>query len=315
MNTALLTHGDLDGFVSAILVLKSLPADDVTIRITNGKCLKSELRSLVAVSPPPQQVFITDLPLLAVHSTGVIATIRDLARNGTGVHVYDHHRGWDDQPEARTACVSYCVDTRKTTAAAIVWRERHEDGNGSQEWLRLLSEKANSKDQAIVDRFGLLAALMQPQHYGQAECVLKALAKGGKLLPEHQALSRWYYSEHVDREKMVASGAQVLIAQSGRRIGWIDLRQEEGFLLVSRLIAEKHGVTVVGTVIREAVLLGGGSIDRGTDLTFLHGEHSVDGVRLAVAGHKSPVRISALDAGVDADRFVAAARKLILERL
>lgn len=315
MSTTLLTHGDLDGFVSAILVLKSLQSDAVTIRIANGKSLHHKLRNLVAMTPSPEQVFITDIPLLAVHADGVVAALRDLASRKTSIHVYDHHHGWDETPGVATSCVTYCVDTRKTTAAAIVWRERHLGGDGSQEWLRLLSEKSNSEDQATVDRFGLLAALMQPQHYRQTEAVLKALAQGGDLLPAHHDLSRWYYAEHVGREKRLAEGAQVLVAQSGRRVGWIDLRQEEGFLLVSRLVAEMHSVDVVGTVIRNAVLLGGASIDQGMDLTFLHGEHTVDGVRLSVAGHKSPVRISAVGAGVDADMFVAAARRLILERL
>ncbi|MBN1671103.1 MAG: hypothetical protein JXR37_08735 [Kiritimatiellae bacterium] len=234
---------------------------------------------------------------------------------GTSIHVYDHHNGWDETPGVKTWCATYCVDTRKTTAAAIVWRERLRGDDTSTEWLRLLSEKSSSEDPAIVERFGLLAALMQPQHYAQTEAVLKALAMGFAMVPEHQELSRWYYSEHVGRERKLAAGAQVLFAKSGRRVGWIDLRKEHGFLLVSRLVVEVHNVQVVGTVIRNAVLLGGDSIDRGMDLSFLHGEHTIDGVRLSVAGHKSPVRISAVEADIDGDSFVGAARRLILDRL
>lgn len=314
MNTVLLTHGDLDGLVSAILVMKSVTPDDVTILIASGKSLHHELRRLGAITPPPDQVVITDIPLLAAHADEVAAALRGLANTGTQVHLYDHHHGWDAMPAVKTSCATYVVDTRKTTAAAIVWRQRCRGDAGSQNWLRLLSEKSNSDDAAIVERFGLLAALMQPQHFGQTAAVLKALARGQDLPPAYRELSRWYYAEHTEREKKLAARAQVLVARSGRRIGWIDLRREKGFLLVSRLVADTHGVAVVATVIRNAVMLGGASIDQGVDLTFLHGEHTVEGVHLSVAGHKSPVRISVVDASVKTP-FVDAARKLILDRL
>jgi hypothetical protein len=207
------------------------------------------------------------------------------------------------------------VDTSKTTAAALVWRERCRGIDGSQEWLRLLSEKDKSESPLIRERFGLLAALMQPQNYGKTESVLKALAQGDDMTPEHRELSSRHYAEHVKRERQVAERAEILVTKSGRQIGWIDLRAEKGFLLVSRKVAKMHGVEVVGSVIRGAVLLGGSSIDKGVDLSFLYGEHTVDGVRLSVAGHKSPVRISMVGPGVDEGRFVAAARRLVLEKL
>jgi hypothetical protein len=293
----------------------SLKSVDVTIRIANGKTLSNELRNLVAMASPPEQVYITDIPLLTDHAAEVLLALKALARKRIRVHLYDHHHGWDAVAGVKAACATYCVDTSKTTAAAIVWRERCRGDKASQEWLRLLSEKSDSKDPDIVDRFGLLAAIMQPKNYKHTEGVLKALARGGDMLPEHRELSRWYYAEHVEREKKLAAGAQVLVAKSGLRVGWIDLRQEEGHLLVSRLVVELLHVDVVGTVIRNAVLLGGSSIDQGLDLTFLHGAHTVGGVQLSVAGHKSPVRISAVGEGVDDDAFVAAVKGLVLARM
>ena len=315
MSPILLTHGDLDGMVSAILALKSLPACESSIRIANGRTVGKELRDLVTRAPPPDQVFITDIPLLADQADEVMAGIRELARRGIGVHLYDHHHGWEAAAEVRSCCAAFCVDTSKTTAAALVWRERCRDVRGSQEWLRLLSEKDKSESPLIRERFGLLAALMQPQNYAKTEPVLKALALGGDLLPEHRELASRHYSEQIKREKQIAERAEILVAKSGRQIGWIDLRCEKGFLLVSREVAKTHGVEVVGSVIRGAVLLGGSSIDKGLDLSFLHGEHEVDGVRLSVAGHKSPVRIELVGPDVDEDHFVAAARRLVLERL
>jgi hypothetical protein len=315
MKATLLTHGDLDGMVSAILVLKSLPACEAAIRIANGRTLEKELRAIIAQTSPPDSIFITDIPLLPEYAEEVIAGIRDLTKRGIGVHLYDHHHGWEAAADIRAGFATFCVDTGKTTAAALVWRERCRGISGSQEWLRLLSEKEKSESPLIRERFGLLAALMQPQNYGKTESVLKALARGGDLLPEHRELSSRHYLEHVKREKQVAERAEVLAAKSGRLIGWIDLRSERGFLLVSREVAKAHGVEVVGSVIRGAVVLGGSSIDKGLDLSFLHGEHTVDGVRLSVAGHKSPVRISAVGEGVDGEKFVAAVKGLILARM
>ena len=66
--------------------------------------------------------------------------------------------------------------------------------------------------------------------------------------------------------------------------------------------------------IRGAILLGGRSIDRGVDLTFLHGRHEVGGIHVTIAGHKSPVRIEPVDRA-PGDDFIRATRQLILERL
>ncbi len=311
----ILTHGDLDGMVCGILLLKSLPADAATIRITNGVHLPRELRQLAELDPLPSQVVITDIPLLSGRTQSLVEALRDLHARDVKLLIYDHHTGWDQAPEVSSLCSVYCVDTRKTTAAALVWRERLRGDRTSQQWLRLLSERARSDDPVIRERFGLLAALMQPQHYSQTEAVLRALAGGGDLLAEHRRLSEWHYTVHVPREHRLAENALVLPTASGRRLGWLDLRAEEGFLLVAPLVMQAHPVDTVVTVTQRAVLVGGSSIDRGLDLSFLHGEYEVNGVAVRVGGHKSPVSLTPVGTRNVTDEFVEAARRLLFDLL
>jgi len=309
---AILTHGDLDGMVCGILLLRAV-SQDASIRITNGEKLANELGALADLPEPPQDVFITDIPLVSHAQASVLAIVAALKKRGSRTHVYDHHHGWE-AAQPRSSFATFIVDVRKTTAAAIVWRELLRGDKPSQRWLQLLSEKDQSKDVEIVRDFGLLAALMQPMHWGHTDAALRALASGAELSANEASLSRWYFEIHVPREREIASNAEILTSTHGRKLAWIDLRAYREHFNVSRHAVEMHGVDVVATVIQGAVLLGGQSIDHGIDLTFLHGKHALGTGTITVAGHKSPVRISPQD-GKATDPFVAAVRQFILDRL
>ena len=308
----ILTHGDLDGMVCGILLLRAI-SQDATIRITNGEKLANGLGALVDLPEPPQDVFITDVPLVSRARAGVMDIVATLSERGCRIHVYDHHRGWEaGQP--RGSFATFIVDVHKTTAAAIVWRELLRGDKPSQRWLQMLSEKDTSKDVEIVRDFGLLAALMQPMHWGHTDAALRALASGTELSTDQASLSRWYFGVHVPKEREIASNAEILTTTHGRKLAWIDLRACREHFNVSRHAVEMHGADVVATVIRGALLLGGKSIDQGLDLTFLHGQHALGGETVTIAGHKSPVRISP-EGGKATDSFVEAVRQFILNRL
>lgn len=310
-----LAHGDLDGVVSAILVLRGLTSADTNVRITNGEHLHRELRRLAGDASLPERLFILDIPLQPARRAQVAAAWRGLSERGVGVHLYDHHHGWNEAPEVAPLCTVCRVDTTGSTAAALVWRGLSRGDRRSHVWLRLLSEKGDSSDPDIVGRFGLLAALMQPQHHAHTEAVLKALARDDELSDEYRALAAWYYEVQVPREQAAASRAEVLTTRAGRRVGWLDLRQHDGYLLVAGQVVETLGTDLAAIVTRRAVILGGHSVNEGTDLTCLHGEHTVDGVRLAVVGHKSPVRMDPVSSREVTDESVEAARALVADRL
>lgn len=310
-----LTHGDLDGMVSGILLLQSLPADGAEVRITNGYHLARELAQVAGRERLPSQVLISDIPLLATMGDKVTGALADLHARGVGLLIYDHHFGWDKSPELPGLCAVYCVETSKTTAAALIWRERLRGDRASQQWLRLLSEKAGSDDPVIRVRFGLLAALMQPQHYPHTLGALRALAAGGDLPDECRGLSAWYYSVHVPAECQLARDALVLETASGRRLGWVDLRGVDGYYLLAPLIIAEHDVDAAVTVTDRGIVVGGPAVDQGTDLSPLHGEHEVDGVAIHVGGHKSPISLTPVGTRKVTDTFVAAATQLLLERL
>jgi len=312
--SVILTHGDLDGMVCGILLLKSLPTAEADIRITNGTHLHRELGRLAAEKASGPEVFISDIPLLASRRSEVLEGLRSLCSQGARVHLYDHHLGWERAPEVGGLCEMYCVDTAKTTAAALVWRERLRGDGESQQWLRLLSEKSGSADAAVREHFGVLAALMQPSHYGHTAGALRALASGNTTA-DCRHLSQWYYDVHIPREQELARSAQVLTTASGRRLGWLDLRSETGFYMVAPLIIAEHGVDVVATVTKREIVVGGFSIDQGVDLSSLHGEHEVGDVGIRVGGHKSPVSLTPIGARTVTDAFVEAARRLLTDAL
>jgi hypothetical protein len=177
-----------------------------------------------------------------------------------------------------------------------------------------LAEKEKSNDPRIVERFGLLAALSQPMHRAHVEAALRAMASGGKLSSEQEAMSRWYFEVHVPKEREIAANAEIVATRHGRKLAWIDLRGWQERFIVSRYAAEMHGADAVATVIPGGVLVGGMSIDQGVDLSFLHGEHNLGDQRISVIGHKSPVRISPIGGKVT-ESFVAAVRQFILDQL
>ena len=315
-STVILTHGDLDGMVSAILVLQAVRGE-TCISITNRKhlprCLAEQCRS----EHPPTAVFITDVPLRGDRAENVADSIEHLAGNGTAIHIFDHHHGWEapgQRERIARSCSSFCIDTSKTTAAALVWRHWLRGDSDSRQWLRLLSEKDTSDDPRIVERFGLLVALMQRENWSRTEETIQALARGEELRPQQKELSDWYYREHVPRVRSLAENAEILTSRGGRRLAWLDLRAEKGPMNVAPYAVEVHGVELVATVIRGAILLGGRSIDRGVDLTFLHGKHEVEGIGVTIAGHKSPVRIEPVNRACG-DDFIQAVRAFLLDRL
>lgn len=313
LNTVtILTHSDLDGMVSGILLLRAV-SQDASIRITNGEKLLEEMSFLAGLPKPPQDVYLADIPLVSHARTILLGHVAELKQKSCRMHVYDHHHGWESA-QTKDLFATFVIDVRKTTAAAIVWRELLRTDAPSQRWLRLLSEKDRSADPQIVEHFGLLAALTQPMHKIHAETAIRTLASGGKLSPEQKALSCWYFDIHMPKEHEIASQAEIFTTSHGYKLAWIDLRPYQERFSVSLRACEMHGADVVATVISGGVLLGGKSIDQGIDLSFLHGEHTINNEIATIVGHKSPVRISP-KVGLMTDSFVMAVRMFIIDRL
>jgi hypothetical protein len=314
--TLILTHADLDGMVSGILLLTKL-GPGARVKITNGSKLAEAIRSEMANDECPGSVYIADIPLDRAYIEEAYSAMEMLAQKGCSVHLYDHHIGWNEPANAlrfRPLFATYDVDEEKTTAAALVWRDFLNRDLSCQRWLELLSRKDNSPDDKVADDFRVLAALMQPRYNRRRYDVMRSLAAGTSI-EDRQEIVDWYVAEYLVRERTLAENADIIETHSGRRIGWIDLREEEGFYAnISKMIVERHSVDLVASVIRNGVMLGGASIDRGIDLTFLHGYHNLDGIAIEVVGHKSPVRIRPVD-GVVSSKFVAVARDMITEKI
>ena len=224
----IVTHGDLDGMVSAILVLNAIDTG-AAIQISNATHLAKHLEGLAIQPVAPAKVFITDIPLAEDQGSQVAQAVAHLTERGAEVHIYDHHLGWDNTPaveDIQKRCATFCVETGRTTAAAVLWRKLLLGDRKSQRWLKLLADRDRSAAPEIARDFRILAALMQRQHWHHTETVLKLLATGEELSQEHVALATWYQQTQAKTERQVASQADVITSEHGTRICFARPRED-----------------------------------------------------------------------------------------
>ena len=76
-------------------------------------------------------------------------------------------------------------------------------------------------------------------------------------------------------------------------------------------VIEMLGVDLVASIISNGILVGGEGIDQGIDLQPLHGRHTYAGIKMTIAGHRSPIRIDPASGKMD-ENFVEAVREFLL---
>ncbi len=79
--TLILTHADLDGMVSGILLLTKL-GPGARAKITNGSKLAEAIRSEMANDECPGSVYIADIPLDRAHNADVYNALEMLVQKG-----------------------------------------------------------------------------------------------------------------------------------------------------------------------------------------------------------------------------------------
>lgn len=289
MGNIILTHGDLDGMVSGILLLQAVGVD-TPLRITNGVRLAEALAKINA-DEQVQAVYLADIPLSGAHAEVVQHEFQRLTHAACSLHLYDHHFGWEPYADYFT---TFHVETRRTTAAVLVWQHALQRAAHTQRWLALLSEKDQSRDAGMVQDFFTLLALMRPANYRHTKQVLCEMAKGEAISELRRQLADAYIAEQLPCEQALLAQVEITTTQHGRSIAWVDARKVDGPCNIARRVIEQYGVDLVATMIPNAVLLGADGIDRGIDLKPLHGTHRFDGVEIEVVGHHSPVRLQPL---------------------
>lgn len=314
--TVILTHGDLDGMVSAILLLTRLgPRTEVAF--TRGFQLADALRKVDGSAVPCAALYIADLPLQGDQAEAVCSQLEAAKDRGASLHLYDHHPGWLEARWAeriRPLFSSFHVKVPGTTAAAPVWLYFLKRDPRRQRWLALLSAKDGSTDESVRDDFHLLCALAQRHDSRMTVQAMKALAAGEPVGGREEVVAE-YRSVYLPRVKVLVGQVRVFTTRGGRRIGWLDLREEKGWYPgIARPVIERHGVDLAASVTRRGVMLGGAAVDAGTDLTPLHGDHQAGGIAFRIAGHKSPVCILPAAGQMD-EAFLAAVHAFLVERL
>ncbi|MEI6521417.1 MAG: hypothetical protein WCO98_15475 [bacterium] len=285
-NEQIFTHGDLDGMVSGILLLNAIGVD-TPLKITNHRWLAKELSNVN--TEMINAIYLADLPLADKQSEAVKRELQRLSSANCAANIYDHHFGW----ESFTSYFNtFYVETRRTTAAVLVWQFALKRAADSGRWLALLSEKDNSNNASIRQDFFTLLALMQSENYKHTEKVLREMAIGKDVSELRRNLADAYLAEQIPIENALIEQVEITLTSQGRKIGWVDTRKIKRVCNVSKQVIEKYGVDLVATIIPNAVLLGAEGIDRGVDLKPLHGLHIQNDVKIEVVGHKSPIRIN-----------------------
>jgi hypothetical protein len=307
----ILTHGDLDGMACAIMLLRCYP--DAALRFGNDRTLARDVRAVAEMEPPPAELLIADIALDPRQHDTVGGALRAVVARGTIVRVFDHHAGWEGHPELPELLTTFCVDAQRTTAAVLVRQECLPHDGEAAFWLSVLSRKQSSP--ATAAHFDLLAALQDPANYGCNEAILRALARDRTILPEWQTLTDEHDQHRTEAQARALADAETLVTAGGLRLGWIDRRGQAERVFIGAEVLQERDWDLSASVMARKVVLGGAHIDSGVSLRFLHGTHTVDGIRLQVAGHDTPVAITLLDRATSSADFEAAVRKLILQSL
>lgn len=109
---------------------------------------------------------------------------------------------------------------------------------------------------------------------------------------KRQPLINWHQEVYVTAVERIIEQVDIVQTTHGHRIAWVDVRGQQVHMNVTRAIIDRYEVDMVATIIPKGILLGGAGIDRGIDLSPLHGTHEYQGHSFTIAGHRSPVHIS-----------------------
>jgi len=311
MPPLIITHWDLDGYVSAILLLNAV--GDCDIKFANAGLLSNVLSGITGNEEIPEDIYLADLPLDSGLRASMLSKLQTLEDRGVALHLFDHHAGWESTG-ARSVFTTNVVDTSKTTAASLIILHFGLRSQGCGRWLELLSKKDQSSDSSVREDFKLLSALCQKPFRGVRVQALKDLAFG-RMFPKREEILDWYDTTYLKKEDFYQHSAEIIETVAGTKVAWVDLQGENlTFPGLAPKVIRALGADLCAVFTQGGIWLSTAHIDAGRDLSFLHGRHVAGSIQLTVFGHKSPIAIRPVESPVD-DWFLQEAKGFINERL
>ena len=165
-NSAIITHGDVDGMVCAAQLVRH-EKSNCDLSFSNAKYIKSTLARILRTSQRPPKIYISDIPA----NSDVVKVMSALSENGTEIFWVDHHP-WE--PGVKEQIEKYCKkvvynESLQTPAGILMARwlkgedlyyeqigkicYAYEKGTEwERNWFRLLSSYIGNSDRGVLER-------------------------------------------------------------------------------------------------------------------------------------------------------------------
>lgn len=232
MVRVIITHGDVDGVVSAALVARAL--GDCSEYLFSGP--NSITRTLSKLRSEGSELILLDIGLNKSKLDEVESHLKKLSGSGWKISWYDHHF-WDDESIARISGVARLIIKPSSSNARLVF-ENLGGGDFEKELVEIADDADTGSYSTEVAK--LYNAISMDRRMRKK--LLKLLISGSLMDEE---LRKFGEAKLKEIEAQVSKGlkrAEVRLTRNGRKFCVIDLRKRGPGSLIARRATKELGV-------------------------------------------------------------------------
>lgn len=232
MTGVIVTHGDVDGIVSAVVLARAI-GGSFDYHFSGPNSLDKTLSKLRVEG---DDLFILDIGLNKSKLAEVESSLRRLSSRGVRVRWYDHHR-WDREALSRIASIAELEVRPSVSNARLVLGELG-GGEFERELVRIADDADTGSYSMEISRLYNAISMDRKMRKKLLEVLL-----GGSLIDDE--LRSFGEAKLGELEDQVSEGlrrAVVRVTRGGRRFCLIDIRRRGPGSLIARRAAEELGV-------------------------------------------------------------------------
>ncbi|MEM0017124.1 MAG: hypothetical protein QXJ39_04865 [Candidatus Korarchaeum sp.] len=232
MSRLIVTHGDVDGILSAAILARAL-GGSFDYSFSGPSSLDRTLSKLRARG---SELFILDIGLNRSKLAEVESSLRRLSSEGLRVLWYDHHH-WDSEALSRIASLVELKVKPSTSNARLVFEDLG-GGEFEEELVRIADDADTGSYSMEISR--LYNAISMNRRMGRK--LLERLVSGSLMDEELRSFGEAKLRELEDQVSEGLRRAVVRITRGGRRFCVIDLRRRGPGSLIARRATKELGV-------------------------------------------------------------------------